>query len=356
MSEEAGNIVAFGLSEGELLSVCTPSLSASLSTSSSCDEDNFHEEKKTVVDSLATASDSPNLHENCDCDSIHKSFPDPAGLFSHVASGFAGNLDPSQEKTLIEFKTVILQETSNVTHLCNGPQESVDRLFLRFLRARKFKLAPALEMFKKHMEWHAAQNFLELVKIQSVSDILNEEQMEVYNNHFQCWYQGHDKFGHPVFFQHMGKFDVSKMTETIPMDLMLKMHIWRNGKFFQQLKAQSLKTGLNIERVCLVIDVKNWSVTTATPTAYQYLKQIANVDSLNYPERMFKVIVVNAPAFIAVVWKIVSMWLDDTTKDKISIIKSKDEWRPLLRTIIDEDQLPVYYGGQAKSLAGVNSL
>eukprot|EP00300_Choanocystis_sp_HF-7_P014767 c18810_g1_i3.p1 GENE.c18810_g1_i3~~c18810_g1_i3.p1 ORF type:complete len:446 (-),score=91.80 c18810_g1_i3:112-1449(-) len=73
-------------------------------------------------------------------------------------------------------------------------------------------------------------------------------------------------------------------------------------------------------------------------------KQLAQ-DTLYLPERLGKLFIVNAPGFFTLIWKTISPWLDQRTKDKIEVV-SKDFTQKLLR-LVDMDQLPSEYGGRS---------
>jgi len=64
----------------------------------------------------------------------------------------------------------------------------------------------------------------------------------------------------------------------------------------------------------------------------------------NYPERLGVSYIINAPWYIASVWKIISRWLDDKTRRKINFL-GKD-FKSTLVELIDEESLPVQIGGK----------
>lgn len=55
--------------------------------------------------------------------------------------------------------------------------------------------------------------------------------------------------------------------------------------------------------------------------------------------------VVGAPAFFKSIWEVISQWFDPVTRSKIFFL-SADETHEVLRSYIDESDLPVVYGGQ----------
>ena len=127
------------------------------------------------------------------------------------------------------------------------------------------------------------------------------------------------------------------------------------------------------------MDAAGWSISYASKAAYAYLKGIADIDAAHYPERLGQMIIVNAPAALAIGWKVlfwtiftsvwsklttfltsnwnmlsicvllqvVRGWLDERTKEKIQILKASESVAAL-KEIIDVDQLPTNYEGKVK--------
>ena len=80
----------------------------------------------------------------------------------------------------------------------------------------------------------------------------------------------------------------------------------------------------------------------------EIIKQQAKIDSLCFPETMNKMIIVNAPRFFSVTWKLIKGWLDPRTANKIELFSSTTAAQKKLRELIEHDQLPKDYGGSAE--------
>jgi len=60
---------------------------------------------------------------------------------------------------------------------------------------------------------------------------------------------------------------------------------------------------------------------------------------------MYKMIIVNAPRFFSLTWRIIKGWLDSRTASKIEIFSNKISMKERLLELVDADQLPEDYGG-----------
>jgi len=88
------------------------------------------------------------------------------------------------------------------------------------------------------------------------------------------------------------------------------------------------------------MDFKNISITKFFDKDFlKLVKLIINTTSNNCPELMIKTFLINVPMIFNVVWKIVKLWIEEKTKNKISII-GKDFEKELLK-YVDKDKLPV---------------
>jgi hypothetical protein len=48
---------------------------------------------------------------------------------------------------------------------------------------------------------------------------------------------------------------------------------------------------------------------------------------------------------LSITWRVISTFLDEVTKKKIQIISDRSKWLPALLELMDDDQIPVQYGG-----------
>merc|ERR1712159_416178 len=55
---------------------------------------------------------------------------------------------------------------------------------------------------------------------------------------------------------------------------------------------------------------------------YSLLKDCNDVFAWNYPESVFKIIIINAPLAFQVMWKVVKPWIHPITRSKIEIVGS----------------------------------
>ena len=94
---------------------------------------------------------------------------------------------------------------------------------------------------------------------------------------------------------------------------------------------------------CKAIGLGDCGGATAT-----YFKAI-NAINRNYPERVWRTIIINAPSIFGVIWSIVSPLLDPNVREKITVLRGN--YVDTLRDLVDLDNLPVAYGGTDDALS-----
>jgi hypothetical protein len=84
--------------------------------------------------------------------------------------------------------------------------------------------------------------------------------------------------------------------------------------------AQSLKRNEIVETITGIVDVKDMSMGQITRDFLAMTRQIADIDSKQYPETMGRIYILNAPMVFPIVWRMVKPWLDPITVAKIFVL------------------------------------
>jgi hypothetical protein len=220
---------------------------------------------------------------------------------------------------------------------------------LRFLRARKFNVDQSFAMIQSDIPWREADNRLCLPQ-QTATEVLQCDIMRFYT-YFPTWIQGVDRQNRPVSYRKFGQFEIWNVLKLTSFENLMRFHAWETEMAILRMRQQSQATGYNIETFTCVIDSGGWGMRLATSDAFAFIKGMASVDSDHYPERLGNLVVVNAPSMLAMAWRVIQTFLDDVTKAKIKIFSSnRKEWEPVLQSLIDPDQIPAEYGGNARNL------
>lgn len=175
----------------------------------------------------------------------------------------------------------------------------------------------------------------------------------VYHTQYPQMYYGYAKGGHPLFISKVGQLNAEGIACVTTMSGILNYH-WHDmmHSYIRQLERQRL-TNPRFQRyeVVCIIDLEGLTTSHLTKRALDIVKAQTEVDSLCFPETLRHLVIINAPGFFAMTWKLISKWIDARTANKITILgNNRTKWMAKLTELVDPDQLPVDYGGTGMSI------
>jgi len=254
--------------------------------------------------------------------------------------GRLGNLTVPQQHALEKIKKELIEEEIYI----EGEPRMSDVTLLRFLRARKFDVPKAKEMFINNEKWR---------KDFGVDDIVQNFEFpehRVVDKYYPQYYHKHDKDGRPVYIERLGLLDLNALYAATTQERQLKRFVLEYEKFLtERLPACSAAAGHPVETSCTIMDLKNVSLSNFYRVK-DYVMQAAKIGQDHYPECMGKFYIINAPFLFSTVWSFIKPWLDEVTVAKIDIIGSG--YKDKLLAQIAADDLPKEFGGNCSCPGG----
>lgn len=215
-----------------------------------------------------------------------------------------------------------------------------DSTLLRFLRARKFDITLAKEMYDVCEKWRKEYGTDTILK-----DFHYEEKPLV-AKYYPQYYHKTDKDGRPVYFEELGAVNLTEMYKITTQERMLKNLVWEYEAFVEyRLPACSRFSGHLVETSCTIMDLKGISISSAYQVL-SYVREASFIGQNYYPERMGKFYLINAPFGFSTAFKLFKPFLDPVTVSKIFILGSSYK-KDLLKQIPAEN-LPSKFGGQSE--------
>lgn len=159
------------------------------------------------------------------------------------------------------------------------------------------------------------------------------------------WVAGRDKQLRPICWTKSGRLELWEVTKMTSVENMVRFHAWQNEQAVRLMYEGAEASGYNVETFLIVVDAEHWHIGLATSDAFRYIKGMVTTDSDHYPERLGACIIINAPAMLAMAWRVIVTFLDEVTRRKVNILSHRSEWLPVLLELVDEDQIPQQYGG-----------
>ncbi|GAQ78403.1 hypothetical protein KFL_000120490 [Klebsormidium nitens] len=238
-----------------------------------------------------------------------------AALESHVEGS---RLSETEKKTLSQMRAAVIEQ--------GALEEDFDNPSLvRFLKARDWNVKKASKLFMNHLNWR--QEFVPHGYIRD-EDIPNELAAE------KLYLQGFDKLGRPLSLTMVRKHDAAK----------------RNLEEFQRLLVYGSDKAIarmppGVEQFVGLLDLTGIGYKNMDTGALRFL-----FDFLQgfYPERLGFLIMLNAPSAFGMVWKVVSPFIHQKTRDKLVFCNHKTLVDKVVPKYFELDQVPVEYGGTGK--------
>ncbi|KAG0451070.1 hypothetical protein HPP92_026416 [Vanilla planifolia] len=193
----------------------------------------------------------------------------------------------------------------------------------RYLRARNWNLAKSKKMLEDSIKWRSAYK-PEEIRWHEVA--IEGETGKAYRAPF------HDREGRSVLVLTPAKQNTTSHDNQL-----------RHLVYLLENAILNLPEGQ--EQMVWLIDFNGWSLSNAVPI--RTARETANILQNHYPERLSTAFLYNPPRIFEAFWKIVKLFLDPVTFQKVKFVYPKsEESMELLKQQFDMETLPVQFGGK----------
>lgn len=158
---------------------------------------------------------------------------------------------------------------------------------------------------------------------------------------------GHDKDGVPIAIVRGGLTDTGGLAQLCTAKDVYDAGVWAQERMFRKLAMSAAKGGKPCHQVNLIIDLHGIGMHFMRPAAVAAVTQYMTMSVDNYPEEFCRVFLVRAPAIFPMLFRAVKNLIPEKDQ-KIVQVLGCDDYLQVLRTHINDDQIPAFLGGSLR--------
>ncbi|KAF8636205.1 hypothetical protein AX17_003692 [Amanita inopinata Kibby_2008] len=284
--------------------------------------------------------------------------PDTTTTFA----GHLGHLTDTQQTALTTFKQNLASANLYTPASTTGsPPSHDDTTLLRFLRARNFNPSAAQKQFADAESWRKEHD------VNGLYASFDAEEFELAKRFYPRWTGRRDKTGLPLYVYRIASIvPLQSEIEAVPPDRRYQRII----ALYELMTRFSFPLCSHLPRPHLppsnppippappvsstttIVDLSNVSLTSLWRLR-SHLQTSSRLATLNYPETLHTILIVNSPSFFPTVWGWIKGWFDPGTRDKISVLGriggddgKEGEAVLKLREVVNVEDLARVYGGE----------
>mmetsp|Transcript_3110 Transcript_3110/g.4769 ORF Transcript_3110/g.4769 Transcript_3110/m.4769 type:complete len:271 (-) Transcript_3110:68-880(-) len=206
---------------------------------------------------------------------------------------------------------------------------------IRYIKGMDYDMTEARRRWIESLKWRESYK---------VDNMLEEPQLhfDAIKKYYPHYVSKTSKEGHLVYYEIPGKTDLKSLRKNgVDIDQLIRHYIYITEFIWKELdKNEEAK-------LLTIMDLKGVSISQFAGEVREYMVRAAKLIGAHYPERSFKIFVLNAPWWFNMVWKVLSPLMHANTKAKVTVCGG--EYMDKLKELIDEENIPLEIGGKDES-------
>ncbi|CAN0099974.1 unnamed protein product [Pylaiella littoralis] len=209
----------------------------------------------------------------------------------------------------------------------------------------RFLLAESMDVAKAWARWEAT---IAWRKESGADNILNKPHPRfslIKSKYAHCFHLT-DGGGRVTYYERPGMSEIADLKRLgISKADLLDHYVYCMEYLWQVLQPRQS------QRITIIIDLAGVKFRDLVGESLAFLKTSVGMMSKHYPQRSFKIMILNAPSFFNSVFALVKPMLNEATKKKIDLLPVANAGAEMLK-VIPAEHLPVRYGGTGEEALG----
>lgn len=161
-----------------------------------------------------------------------------------------------------------------------------------------------------------------------------------FSKNYLHYFHGTGYHGEPVFYEMPAKTNLKALREGgVGLLLLLRYYSFITEFQWQYLNRDDKASSI------FVVDMEGIRLTDFVGETREFVVTAALLSAQHYPERGGKVLLINAPRWFKMIWRLIRPVVAKSTLNKIFILRGEEEIKRKLREYVPLDQIPREYGG-----------
>ncbi|CAH0487520.1 unnamed protein product [Peronospora farinosa] len=166
----------------------------------------------------------------------------------------------------------------------------------------------------------------------------------------------HDKLGHPLYFEKIGSINMPQLKKVgVTLDTLFNHYLFAM-EFALKYAAHQICpcdacAASETQKMCIVLDARGIGMRDMGGEVFEFVRRCTGAMQRHYPQRSFKIFIVNVPSWFGMAWKGLKPLLNEATRAKTNILTESETAAGLLE-FVDAENLPVEYGGTCSCSGG----
>ncbi|KUF83131.1 Phosphoinositol transporter [Phytophthora nicotianae] len=220
---------------------------------------------------------------------------------------------------------------------------------------RAFLVAESGDVIKATERYEATLAWRKEVMADSILSMPQTHYDTIKANYTQFLHK-HDKLGHPLYIEKVGSINIPQLKKLgVSQDTLFKHYLFAM-EFTLKYAAHQICpcdacAASETQKMCIILDARGIGMRDMGGEVFEFIRRCTGVMQRHYPQRSFKIFIVNVPSWFGMAWKGVKPLLNEATRAKTNILTESETAATLLE-FIDADNLPVEYGGTCACVGG----